>query len=239
MPTQRQDIDRWRALLQTRHVSKTWHFCPLVCVPCILQHGHLLSITQQERLGLAVPQRGSRDDDVRKGVGDAVKISVLPYWKMLGTFLRQGKPEVMLEFTTEPIYWEETYFGNSNVWENCWVSGTTYEFAAAKVFAPPRQWDAPSPPEIYIPGQLPLTNILMKIHTILEEERVELKNCMQRLGFRDFDVFTAGFSFPFPDVVREAYSKNQPSMFDSVRRYLRNVTLESLARGVELERFAE
>lgn len=239
MPRPRQDIDRWRALVESRHVRKTWHFCPLVCVPCILHQGRLLSITQQDGLGLGIPQRGSRDDDIRKGVGDAVKLSILPYWRMLGTFLRQGKPEVMLEFTTEPVYWEETFFGNCNVWENVWVFGNTYEFAAAKVFVPPQQWDAGSPPEIYVPQELPLRNTLVKIHTILEEERVELKNSIHRLGFRDIDVFTAGFSFPFPDVVRADYLRNRAPLFGDVQRYLRNVTPESLARGVEIERFTE
>lgn len=239
MPSQRRDIDRWRALVQSRHVSKTWHFCPLACVPCILHHGRVLSIRQQERLGLVVPQRESRDDDIRKGVGDVVKISILPYWRMLSAILRQGKPEVMLEFTTEPIYWEDTFFGNSNVWENCWMSGDTYQFAAEKVFVPRSQWDAPSPPEIYVPRELPIRNTLVKVHTILEEERVELKNCAQRLEFREVDVFTAGFSFPFPNAGRDDYLKNQPAHFQKIRRYLRNVDKQSLSRGVEIDRFAE
>lgn len=211
----------------------------MVCVPCILHYGRVFSIEQQARLGLLVPQRGSREDDIRKGVGDVVKISVLPYWKMLSALLRQGNPEVMLEFTNEPIYWEGTFFGNSNVWENAWTPGDTHEFAATKVFVPRSQWDTPSPPEIYVPRELPIADTLLKVHTILEEERVELKNCMQRLGFRDLDVFTAGFSFPFPNAGRDDYIKNSPPYFARVRGYLRNVTRESLARGVEIERFAE
>ena len=139
-----------------------------------------------------------------------VKISVLPYWKMLSTLLRQGNPAVMLEFTNEPIYWDGTFFGNSNVWENAWTSGDTHEFNATKVFLPRSQWDTTSPPEIYVPRELPIANTLLKIHTILEEERVELKNCMQRLGFRGVDVFTAGFSFPFPSAGRDDYIKSLP-----------------------------
>jgi hypothetical protein len=72
----------------------------------MLYHGKLLSIARQAELGLVVPQRESRDDDIRRnGVGDAVKISILPYWRMLGTLLRRGNPEVLLELTTDPILW--------------------------------------------------------------------------------------------------------------------------------------
>lgn len=40
-------------------------------------------------MGLRVPSRESREADIQKGVGDAVKISLLRYWRMLGTSLSE------------------------------------------------------------------------------------------------------------------------------------------------------
>ena len=184
---------------------------------------------------MVVPQRASREDDIARGVGDVVKLSVLPYWKMLGTSLRQGTPEAMLEFSVDPAFWADTTFGNSNVWEGCWETGSNYEFAAGKVFVPRSQWDGQSPPEIYVANHLPINGILRKVHTVLEEERVQLKSCLDRLGCAQVDIFTAGFSFPFPGAAREDYLKHQPKKFSKVSEFLRSVTAKELEKGVSFE----
>jgi hypothetical protein len=231
----RDDEARWRALLRGRSVQRTWHFTPIICVPCILYHGRVLSIRQLERRGLVVPPRASKDDDIRAGVADVVKLSILPYWRMLGSIMRQGNVEVMLEFTVDPVLWDNTTFGSSNVWETCWERDESYDFAAEKVFVPRSQWCGTSPPEIYVAQELPIDGCLIKVHTVLEQERVELKNALHRLGIGRVDVFTAGFSFPFPSAAREEYLKRQPEVFEKVRQYLRNVSTANLREGVILE----
>lgn len=231
----RDDADRWRELLRARRVSHLWHFTPLACVPCILHHGAVLSIQELERRGLVVPQRASRDDDIANGVGDVVKLSVLPYWKMLGASMRQGVPEAMLEFSIEPVLWSDTTFGNSNVWEACWVTAGTFEFAVEKVFVRQSQWDGQSPPEIYVANNLPLAGVLMKIHTVLDEERASLKACLDRLGYAHFDIFAAGFSPPFPSAAREDYLKHQPNVFKRVSDFLAKIDAKDLSKGVNLE----
>jgi hypothetical protein len=233
----REDAERWRNLLAGRGVRRLWHFTPLVCIPCILHHGKILSIEQQERMRLAVPPRASRDDDVRKGVGNDVKLSVMPYWKMLSGLMRNGGVETMLEFRIDPVLWDDTHFGNSNVWEGCWEKGSTFDFADTKVFVPRSRWDGGSPPEIYVSAELPIEANLVKVYTVLEQERMELKDALQRLGLQGIDVFSAGFSHPFPDAGREEYLSRHPEVFERVKRYLQRVTRESLDKGVELERF--
>jgi hypothetical protein len=231
----REDVEKWRQMLRFRNVQRTWHFAPLVCVPCILFHGAILSIEKQDELGLTVPQRESRDADIAKGVGGVVKLSRLPYWKMLAKGMRTGKPEAILELTIDPIIWEGTYFGNANVWEIGWKTGESLEFASEKVFVSPSKWECASPPEIYVPEDLPLKGTLIKIYTVLEEERRELSDCLHRLEITGgVDVFAAGFSAPYPDTCRDEYLKNQPEQFKPLREYLRSVSEDSLKRGIEI-----
>lgn len=236
-PRFRRDVGQWRELLSRRGVNNTWRFDPLCCVPSILFHGRLYSIERQQGLGLHVPQRESREDDIAKGVGDVVKLSAnYPYWKMLSCLMREGRPEVMLELTVDPILWEGTCFGNGNVWEAAWEQGEDFNFACEKVFVPRSKWDTTSPPEIYVPRELPLEGVLIRIHTVLEEEREELESCLDRLNLlENVELFTAGFSSPFPNECREDYLANRAGPFDRVRKYLRQVTRRTLEKGVEIE----
>lgn len=233
----RTDADAWRRLLERRSVRNTWHFSPLCCVPSILFRNSLLSIEEANRLGLRVPARESRDYDIEKGVGDVVKLShTYPYWKMLSKIMRRGTPEVIFELANDPILWAGTYFGNSNVWEFVWQTGSSLDFASQKVFVSRSKWDGNSPPEIYVPKQVPLDGILIRIHTVLDEERGELEGCLRRLNLlRGIALFSSGFSPPFPGSCRDEYLKNQPEHFQGIRRYFGRVSEESLRRGVELD----
>ena len=76
----RGDAERWRALLLSRGIRRLWHFTPLVCVPCILFHRAVLSVSEQDRLKLIVPPRASRDDDV---VGRMGRIAFVALASML------------------------------------------------------------------------------------------------------------------------------------------------------------
>ncbi len=229
-------MDAWRRLLERRSVRNTWHFSPLCCVPSILFRNSLLSIEEANRLGLRVPARESRDDDIEKGVGDVVKLSHYPYWNMLSKIMRCGTPEVMFQLANDPILWAGTYFGNSNVWESVWQTGSSLDFASQKVFVSRSKWDGSSPPEIYIPKEVPLDGVLITIHTVLEEERTELQSCLRRLNLlSEIDLFTSGFSSPFPDHCRDEYLQNQPEHFRRIRRYFRRVSEQDLGRGVELD----
>ncbi len=189
------------------------------------------------RRGLNVPPRPSRDDDIRKGVGNAVKTSTMPYWKMLTLEMARGVPHVFFRLTTEPVYWEDTSFGDRNVWENGWTRGSSFEFARDRVFVRRENFMGSSPPEIYVEKELPLMGSVRSIHPYLLDEREILERCLGRLGIAPpVRLVTAGpRARPFPDRCHDEYMANRDVHFPRVKKYFETVTTDSLRRGVEIE----
>ena len=232
----REDVDRFRQLLDQENITDLWHFTPLSHVPCILAHGAIFSIEELARRGLNVPPRSSRDDDIRKGVGNVVKTSTMPYWKMLTLEMGRGVPHVFFRLSTEPVLWEDTSFGDRNVWENPWTRDRSYDFARDRIFVR-RNFVGSSPPEIYIETELPLAGLVRSIYPYLLDEREVLERCLCRLGIvPPVKPVTAGpRARPFPDRCHDEYVANRNAHFQRLQGYFETVTLESLHRGVEIE----
>ena len=234
----RPDWRQFKQLLRERGFRELWHFTPLQCVPCILNCGALLSIEQLEQQDLKFPRRASYNDDINAGVKDAVKLSTKPYWKMLSDALRKGEPQALLRFTCTPVYWDGTFFGDRNVWENDWTKDDTIDFARERVFVAREEYYSNSPPEIYVPESLPLESPLGVICTYTEEERQMLSGCLERLDLgKNVRIFSAGHGYgsPFPNDCKQMYDGNGGSVIGLIRTYFERVTLESLSHGVELE----
>ncbi len=218
-------------------MNDLWHFAPVSHVPSILFHGVVYSIQELDRRRLRVVDRASRDDDIRKGVGDVVKTSTMPYWGMLSLGMRQGIPHVLIRFGNEPVLWADTTFGDRNVWENGWRRDASYEFAERYVFVRGPEYAGGSPPEIYIERELPLTPIARSVYTYLRDETELLETCLRRLGIVcPVRLMTAGEKrWPFPDRCHEEYATNRAPHLARIRRYFEGLTVDSLRRGVEFE----
>jgi hypothetical protein len=235
MPTGRplrRDADLFRQLLDRQKMPDLWHFTPLSCVPCILLHGAVFSIEEADRRRVKVPTRASREDDVRRGIGDVVKVSTRPYWKMLSLVMRQGIPNVLMRFSNTPVLWAGTSFGDRNAWENGWRRDDSYEFAERFVFTRP-PYAGGSPPEVYVERELPLTEAVA-IHGYLGDETRSLEDCLKRLGLASpVRIMTARQNFP--DSCRADYMSNRGSHIEKVNTYFDRVSIESLGRGVEID----
>jgi hypothetical protein len=234
----RPDQARFRALLQERQFRSLWHFTRLASVPCILFHGTIYSIQQLEARGLYVPARESRQADIDKGVGDYVKISTMPYWDMLSRLLRDGKPHVFIEFTTDPVLFEDTRFGDRNVWDNGWQNGDTFEFARDNVLVRrnKRDWVASSPPEIYVRTELPINPYARRILTYTREDYNLVNECLRRLAIQgDRMMVIHGPSYPFPDSCHAAHLSARGPQAGRLQTYFNTLTINSLRRGVEID----
>jgi len=233
----RADADRFKRLLERQKITDLWHFTPLCHLPCILYHGALFSIEELDRRGLRVPARESREDDIRKGVGDFVKTSTSPYWHMLSRVMRKGEPHVLIRLSTIPVLWAGTSFGDRNIWDNDWQQDSKYEFAEARVFVRREQFAGSSPPEIYVERTLPLPGVAEAIYTYLREETQVLESCLGRLRIAPpVRIMTAGEkNRPFPNFCHDDYIQNRAMHIERVRDYFATVASDSLRRGVEVE----
>jgi len=218
-------------------MTDLWHFAPLSHAPSILFHRAVYSIEELERRGLRVIDRASREDDIRRGVGNVVKVSTQPYWHMLSRLMRDGIPHILVRFSADPVLWADTTFGDRNVWENGWNHGDSYEFAEQRVFVRKGQYAGTSPPEIYVERELPLTPHAKSLYTYLRDETEPLERLMARLGIgTPIRPVTAGpKARPFPDHCHDDYTSNRAEHLEKVRRYFDSLTLQSLQRGVEIE----
>lgn len=237
----RSDAAALRELTHRRSLDQLWHFTPLVNLPCVLHHDALFSIDALESRGLHVPQRDSWEADKEKGVGNAVKLSLMPYWKMLGRCMCEGVPHVLMRFPIDPIaFWEDTLFGDRNVWDNDWDNwnpDSSLEFITERIFIRHGEYKADSPPEIYVKEKLELKGQVQTIFAYLPNETRLLEACLRRLGISlPCRLYTAGEKGrPFPSTTHEEYVRSTEEKMTKIVNYLESVTIDSLNRGVEFK----
>lgn len=184
-----------------------------------------------------MPPRDSWEDDKARGVGNVVKLSSMPYWLMLGRYMREGIPHVFMRFPMDPIVlWQDASFGDRNIWEDGWTRGTTLEFARERAFVRKPQWSGNSPPEFYIQDGLDLDDNVVAMYTYMPDETRMLETCLHRLGIAvPSRLMTAGErNHPFPGSCHDDYVNRRMARLARIQEYFDSVTVESLDRGVEL-----